>query len=151
MSDFLPHSPHTDVPQLQTVTPKSSATQLLKMPQTHNMTMRYKNQTVMYKDTEDTPTPHDTTPLENTPPTHSTLEQDGETTTEYTKYPNSQRDLVELQEHFQQFQEQLTQLVPTANPPAHAEEVAHLTNKLQQPEKFERIHDRCTLSTMSYK
>ena len=73
--------------------------------------------------------PRDTAPLENTPPTHSILEQDG--ATEYSEDPNPQGDLADLQEHLQQLQEWLTQLEPTLNPPSHDEELTHLTNKLQ--------------------
>ena len=86
----------------------------------------------MYDYTEDTPAPHNTAPLENTPPTHSLLEEDGEATSKYSKDSNPQRDLVEILEHFQQLQEWLTQLKPTPNPSVHIEELAHLTNKLQQ-------------------
>ena len=46
------------------------------------------------------PAPNNTATLENIPPTHSILEQDGDTMTKYSEDPTSQRDLVELQEHF---------------------------------------------------
>ena len=39
--------------------------------------------------------PHDTALLEKAPPTHSILEQDGETTAEYSKDPNPQKDLAQ--------------------------------------------------------
>ena len=64
------------------------------------MTMRYDDQTIMYN-AEDTPAPHNTTPLETTPPTHSIPELDSETTAAYSEYTNPQRDLMQLQEHFQ--------------------------------------------------
>ena len=103
-----------------------------KYHKTHNMTMRYRHHTVICNDIEDIPTPHnDTAPLENTPPTHSILEQDGETTAEYSEDPNPQRDLAELQKHFWQLQEWLTQVEPTTIPPAHIEVLADLTSKLQ--------------------
>ena len=86
----------------------------------------------MYNDTKNILTPCDTAPPENTPLTHSILEQDGEKTAKYSKDPNAQRDQVELQEHFQQLQEKLPQLEPTANSPTAVEELGHLTNKLQQ-------------------
>ena len=66
------------------------------------MTMRYDNQTVMYDDAEDIPAPHNTTPVGNTPPSHSILELDNEITTKYSKDTNPQRGLLQLQEHFQQ-------------------------------------------------
>ena len=110
--------------------------------------MRYGNQTIVYDDTEDTPALHDTASLENTPPTHSILEQYGETIAKYCKDPNHQIDLAELQEIFQQLLEWLTYLEPTANPPACIEELAHLTNKPQQlaltlqqcPPTFDGLH-----------
>ena len=94
--------------------------------------MRYGNQTIMYDDIKDMPVPHNTIQLENSAPIQSIPEQDDEATTEISKKPNPQTDLVEMQEHFQQFLEWLTQLEPTTNPSMHAEELAHLTNKLQQ-------------------
>ena len=48
------------------------------------MTMRYGNQTIMYNDTKDMPAGHNTAPLENTPPTHSIPEQDGEATAKHS-------------------------------------------------------------------
>ena len=59
----------------------------------------------MYNDTEDTPAPHNTDPLENTPPTNSIPKQDDEATTKYSNDLNPHCDLAELQEHFQQLQE----------------------------------------------
>ena len=53
----------------------------------------------------DTPAPNDTSSLKNTPPTQSILEEDGEITAKFSKDPNPQRDLAEIQEHFQQLQE----------------------------------------------
>ena len=44
---------------------------------------------------------HNTAPLETTPHTHSTLELDSETTAKCSEDTNPQRDLVQLQEHFQ--------------------------------------------------
>ena len=58
--------------------------------------MRYDNQTVMYDNVEETPTPHHTTPLDTTPTTHSIPELDSETTTGYSKDANPQRDLAQL-------------------------------------------------------
>ena len=69
------------------------------------MTMRYKNQTIMYDNNADIPAPHDTVPLEDTPPTQSIPEQDGEVTAKYSEDPNHQRDLAQFQEHFKQLQE----------------------------------------------
>ena len=51
------------------------------------MTMRYKNRHAIYNNTEDTPAPHDTAALENTPPTYSILEEDSEVPTEYDLNP----------------------------------------------------------------
>ena len=96
------------------------------------MMMRCDDQTVMYGDAEEIPAPHNTTPLETTSTTHSILKLDSETTTKYSEDISPQRDLAWLQEHFQQLQETLNQLGPTAKPPVHIEELAHLNNKLQQ-------------------
>ena len=74
--------------------------------------------------------PHTTALLDTT--THSILDLDSETTAGYSEDTNAQRDLVQLQEHFQQLQERLNQLGPSTNPPIHAEEQSHLTEKLQQ-------------------
>ena len=86
----------------------------------------------MYDSAKDTPTPHDTASLGTTPSTHSILKLDSATTAEYNEDTNPQGDMAQLQEHFQHLREQLNQLGPTANPPVHVEELAHLTNKLQQ-------------------
>ena len=86
----------------------------------------------MPDDTEDPPAPQDTAPLDNIPPNHSMAEQDGESSTKYSESPDPYCDLAKLQKHFQQLKEWLTQLEPTANPHAHAKELAQLTNKLQQ-------------------
>ena len=83
------------------------------------MTMKYRNQAVLYDNTEGTSTGHDAATLENTPSTHSILEKDGETNTKYSEDPKSQRDQADLQEHFQQLQEWLTQLELTTNPSIH--------------------------------
>ena len=93
-----------------------------KYNKTHGMTMRYGNQTIMHKDTEDVPAPPDNTPLN-----HSIHRQDSESSTEYSEEPDPHCDLADLQEHFQQLQEWLTSLEPTANPHANAEELAQLT------------------------
>ena len=76
--------------------------------------------------------PHDTTPLETTCPTHSRPDLDSETDAGYSEDTNPQRDLTQLQKHFWQLQERLNQLGPTTDPPIHIEELAHLTEKLQQ-------------------
>ena len=89
--------------------------------------MRYGNQTVIHNDTEDAPAP-----LENTPPDCSMPKQGSESSAKYSKDSDPHCDLAELQEHFQQLQEQLTLLEPTTNPHTNAEELAQLTNKLQQ-------------------
>ena len=68
----------------------------------HTMMMRYDDQTSRYNEAEETPVPHDTTPLETTPTRHSILELDSETTSEYSADTNPQRDLAQLQGHFQQ-------------------------------------------------
>ena len=59
----------------------------------------------MSDDTEDMPAPHNTASLENTPPSHSIAEQNGESTAKYSNDSNTKCDLVELQEHFQQLLE----------------------------------------------
>ena len=91
--------------------------------------MRYDDQTVMYDDTEEMSAPHGTALLETTPTIHSKPELDSESATRYSEDP--ERDLVQLQEHFQQFQERINQFGLTTNPPTHIEELAHLTNKVQ--------------------
>ena len=136
VSDFLPHSTckyrSTSRCPISAVTLKALLHNYWKYHKTYSMTMRYGNQTIMYDDTEDTPAPNKTASLDNTQPTHSIPKQDGEATAKYSDDSNPQCALVELQEHFQQHQEWLTQLKPTANPPAHIAELAHLTDKLQQ-------------------
>ena len=44
--------------------------------------MRYDDQTVIYDDTKDMPSPYNTAPLDTAPTTHSILELDSETATE---------------------------------------------------------------------
>ena len=86
----------------------------------------------MYDDTEETPAPHNTASLDTAPTTHSIPELDSETPAGYSEDTMPQRDLAQLQEHFQQFQERLNQLGPTTNQCTHIEELAQLTKKLQQ-------------------
>ena len=81
---------------------------------------------------KDTAALHYTNLLETAPPTHSIQELEDETTIKYSEDTNSQKDLVQLQEHCQQLLEQINQIGPTANPPTHIKELAHLTSKLQQ-------------------
>ena len=76
----------------------------------------------MYNNIKDVPAPQDTNALVNTPLDCSMHKQDGESSAKYRVDPNPHHDLAELQEHFQQLQEWLIQLEPTANPPVHAEE-----------------------------
>ena len=75
----------------------------------------------MYDDAKEMSTHHNTTPLDTTLSTHSITDLDSETAAEYSQDTNPQRDLVQLQEHFQQLQERLNQLGTTTNPLAHAE------------------------------
>ena len=86
----------------------------------------------MYNNADNKSASHYTAPLENTPPTHSILELHSEATAKYSKDTNPERDLLQLQEHFQQLQECLNQLGSTANPPMHVEKLAHFSYKLQQ-------------------
>ena len=54
--------------------------------------------------------PHGTAPLDTASTTYSILDLNSETATGYSKDANPQRDLVQLQVHFQQCQERLNQL-----------------------------------------
>ena len=94
------------------------------------MTTRYEDQTVIYDDADKMPAPHDTDPLDTTPTTHSILDLDSKTAAGYSEDNNPQSALVQLQEYFQQLQERFNHIGPTANPPIHAEELAHLSEKL---------------------
>ena len=67
------------------------------------------------------------TPHDNIPPNCCMPKQDGESSSKYSENPNLYYNLAELQEHFQQLQEWLTQLEPTANPHMHSEELTQLT------------------------
>ena len=69
------------------------------------MTMRYRNQTIMYNDTKDAPATQDTASQDNIPLNGIMPKQDGESSTKYSKDPDPYHDLAELQEHFQQLQE----------------------------------------------
>ena len=86
----------------------------------------------MYDDVKEMLVPHIAAPLDTTQTTHSIPDLDSETVTRYSEDTNPQRDLVQLQEYFQQFQERLNQLGPTKYPPTHIEELTNLTEKLQQ-------------------
>ena len=50
----------------------------------------------------------------------------------YSKGTITQRDLTQMQEHFEHFQEKPEQLGTARNTPAHTEELAHLTEKFQK-------------------
>ena len=71
----------------------------------------------MNNDATEMPTPHDTTPLDATPATHSILDLDSKTAAEYGEDTKPQRDLVQLQEHIQQLQEWFKQLGSTQASP----------------------------------
>ena len=62
---------------------------------THSMTKRYEDQTAMYDDAEEMPTPNDTAPLDTTPTTHSIPDLDSETAARYSEDTYPQRDLVQ--------------------------------------------------------
>ena len=55
-----------------------------KCYETHNMVMRYESLNIMYIDTEDMPAPHDPASLEQTTPTKSIPEEEGEATAKYS-------------------------------------------------------------------
>ena len=99
---------------------------------THTMTTRKEDKAAMYDYAEDMSNHHDTAPLDTTPSTHSIPGLSGKTATEYSEDTHPQKDLVQLQEHFQQLQERLNQLGSTTSPHTHTEELAHLTEKLQK-------------------
>ena len=96
------------------------------------MTIRQEGHTAMYDDAEEKPSIHDAIPLDTTFSTRSIPDLEGKTATEYSEETHHQRDVMQLQEHFQQLQERLDQLGSATSPPAHTEELAHLTEKLQQ-------------------
>ena len=103
-----------------------------KHHKTHSMMIKQEDQTTMYNDADKTPTPHDTAPLDTTLSTQSLLDLDCETASEYSEDTKPQRDLVLLCKHCQQLQERCNELGSTTSPPAHTEELEHLTDKLQQ-------------------
>ena len=71
--------------------------------------------------------PHDITALPTTPSSNSIRDLVGKTANEYNEETTTQRDLVQLQEHFEWFQENFDQLETAMNTPAHTEELADLT------------------------
>ena len=87
VSDFLPHATHKHISTCRYPLTTDSYPSKICYTITENATnlttlqdMEIKQS--CYNDIGGTPTLQDTSPLENTPFTHSTLEQDGETTTE---------------------------------------------------------------------
>ena len=80
---------------------------------------------------KDVPVCQDTASLESKPLHHNIPEKDGKASAKYSEDSKPYHDLAQLQEHFQQLQEQLAKLEPTANPPMLTEEQVQLTNKLQ--------------------
>ena len=65
------------------------------------MTTRQKCQAALYDDAEDMSTPYDITALPTTPSSNSIMALDGKTSTEYSEETATQRDLTQLQEHFE--------------------------------------------------
>ena len=54
----------------------------------HSTTRRYEDQTGMYDSTEEMPAPHDTTPLDTAPTTHSIPDLHSETAAGYSEDTN---------------------------------------------------------------
>ena len=65
------------------------------------MTTRQEDKAALYDDDEDTSNSHDITALPTTQSSKSIMDLDSETATEYSKETASQRDLAQLQEHFE--------------------------------------------------
>ena len=86
---------------------------------THSMTIRQEDQAVMYDDAGDMSTPHDAAPLDTTPSSHSIPGLNGKTATDYSDDIHPQRDLTQLQDHFQPLQDRLDLLGSTTNPHIH--------------------------------
>ena len=97
----------------------------------------------MYSDAKEMSSVHNSTPLDIIQTSHSTPDLNSETTAGYPEDTNPQRDLMQLQEHFKQLKERLNQLGPTTNLPTHVEELAHLTEKLQQLAMMLQPHSPC--------
>ena len=66
------------------------------------MTKRYADQSAMYDDAKEIPTPNNTATLDTTSTTHSIPDLDSETAIGYSENTNPQMDLALLQDHFQQ-------------------------------------------------
>ena len=102
-----------------------------KYHKTNSMTTRQEDQAAIYNDPKDTSTPQHHS-LDTTLSTKSIMDLDDETAAEYSEDTHPQKDLAQLQEHFQQLQERLNQLGATTSPPTHTEELTYLTEKLQK-------------------
>ena len=96
------------------------------------MTTRQEGEVALYDNAEDTSNPQEITVQPTTPSSNSIVDLGGETATEFSEQTTTQRDLTQLQKHFELLQEKFNQLGRTMNTPAHTEELTHSTDKLQK-------------------